>query len=263
MRIPVILDAVEKVGNQFLLNYKEEAIPQNTDQLLKVLDEIDTTCLDSLKKDLAVEFPNIPWYIGDEFDTESQRKPQEDVEYWLCDAMDGAIQYVQHLPGWTINLVLIRNGKPYFSVIFDPLANEMYWAIENEGAYMNGSEISPSTKKDAGVMIAVFEYGHQNKTANHLNKKTSNTVLHLLENFGVVRNYGPHGLQLAQVGNGRIDLFVQEDLDTYNWLAGLLIAKEAGASLLTTDGKTWQWGSESLLVASQATAQKFLLSKAQ
>lgn len=262
INIPLILDAVRKVGNVFLKDYKQNTIPQNMEELLKQLEDIDTLCLTSLKKDLALPFPHIPWHIGDEFDTSSQRNPEKEEQYWLCDAMDGAIQYLQHIAGWTVNLALIRNGKPFFSVIFDPLANEMFWAKEGEGAFMNGKLLEMSSKTDPAVMLAVFEYGHQDKSNNTLNEKIGSTVTKLLGNFGIIRNYGPHGLQLAYIGAGRIDLFVQEDLDTYNWIAGLLIAKEAGAEILTTNGSQWKWGSESLLVASKSIAEKYLKIKA-
>ena len=258
INIPVILQAVRKVGDVFLKDYKKNAVPKNMEELLERLDSIDEICLASLKKDLIAEYPDTSWYIGDEFDTEAQRNPVKLDEYWLCDAMDGAIQYLQHIPGWTINLVLVRDGTPYFSVIFDPLANEMFWAKDGEGAFMNDEKIQLSTKTDFAAMLAVFEYGHQDKSDNNLNHKIGTTVTNLIQNFGVVRNYGPHGLQLAYVGKGRINLFIQEDLDTYNWIAGILIAKEAGAEILTSDGLTWQWGSESLLVAKKETAQKYL-----
>lgn len=258
INIPIVLDAVRKVGDSFLRDYKQDPIPQSMDELLKQLENIDTLCLTSLKQDLYPEFPNVPWHIGDEFDSDSQRNPTSQEEYWLCDAMDGAIQYLQHIAGWTINLVLIRNGKPVFSVIYDPLANEMFWAKDGEGAFMNGKAINVSQKKDMALMLAVFEYGHQDKSNNHLNEKIGSTVTKLLDNFGIVRNYGPHGLQLAYVGAGRIDLFIQEDLDTYNWIAGSLIAKEAGAEILTTDGQIWKWGSESLLVAGKSITEKYL-----
>lgn len=260
--VPIVLKAVKKVGKAFLKKYKKTVIPQNFDALLKQLDGIDTVCLASLKADLAPIFPNTPWFIGDEFDSDAQKNPASEPEYWLCDAMDGAIQYIQHLSGWSINLVLIRHGQPYFSVIYDPLADEMFWATEGGGAFMNGKALKPSKKTDFRHMVAVFEYGHQDKSTNNLNKKIGESLTHLLENVGVVRNYGPHGLQLAYVGAGRIDLFVQEDFDTFNWLAGILIAKEAGAAILTTDGREWTWGCENLLVAKKEIAQKLLNAKA-
>lgn len=258
INISIILNAVRKVGDVFLKDYKQNSIPQNMDELLKQLEDIDTVCLTSLKEDLSLEFPTIPWHIGDEFDTDSQRNPAAQKEYWLCDAMDGAIQYLQHIAGWTINLALIRDGKPLFSVIYDPLANEMFWAKDGEGAFMNDKPLKLSHKTDLAVMLAVFEYGHQDKSTNDLNKKIGSTVTKLLDHFGIVRNYGPHGLQLAYVGAGRIDLFIQEDIDTYNWIAGLLIAKESGAEILTSAGEPWKWGNESLLVAPKNITEKYL-----
>jgi myo-inositol-1(or 4)-monophosphatase len=255
---PIILEAVRKVGNNFLKEYKQKAVPQTMEELTAALDEIDTNCLTSLKADLAKDFPNTPWHIGDEFDTESQRNPAENIEYWLCDAMDGAIQYLQHISGWTINLVLVRDGQPYISVIFDPLANELFWAEAGAGSFMNDKPLKPSTKTDSAVMLAVFDYGHQDKSGNNLNEIIGESVTELIKTFGIVRNYGPHGLQLAYVGAGRIDLFIQHDLDTYNWIAGILIAREAGVEILTAAGSPWQWGSESLLVTTKSTAVKFL-----
>lgn len=111
------------------------------------------------------------------------------------------------------------------------------------------------------MMLTVFEYGHQDKANNELNRKIGASLTDLLDHFGIVRNYGPHGLQLAYVSAGRIDLFVQEDLDTHNWVAGILIAKEAGAEIFNIEGKAWSWGDESLLVATPGAVEKFFESK--
>ena len=255
-----VLNAVKRAGDLFLSDYKQNSIPQNEADLLAQLDTVDQRCLEALQSDLKPLFPDTPWLIGDEFDRAGQQQPLDWPEYWLCDAMDGAIQYLQHLPGWSVNLVLVRAGRPYFSVIYVPLEKELFWAREGAGAFLNGAPLKPSTKTDPGVMVAVFNYGHQDKSdpTPDLNPKIGAAVTALLNRFGVVRNYGPHGVQLAWVGAGRIDLFYQPGLDTFNWLAGLLIAREAGAEVLTTDGHPWTWGDESLLVAAPGVATLLL-----
>ncbi len=255
--IPAILEAVRKAGNLFLQDYKSNNIPVDKADLLRQLKSIDERCLNVLEEELKPLHPEIP-FLGEEFDFEGQKNAIQTEDYWFCDFMDGAIQYLQHIAGWTINLVLIRNGQPYFSAIFDPMANEMFWAMSGKGAFMNDKRIYPSNKKDNSIMVVVFEYGHQEKGMAELNQKTAKAVSRLLDNFGVVRNYGPHGLQLAYVGAGRIDLFYQEGQDAYNWLAGVMIAKEAGANVLTTDGKQWKWGDASLLVTSPGAANILL-----
>jgi myo-inositol-1(or 4)-monophosphatase len=49
INIPIILNAVRKIGDVFLKDYKQNAIPQTMDELLKKLENIDNLCLSSLK----------------------------------------------------------------------------------------------------------------------------------------------------------------------------------------------------------------------
>ena len=258
--IPAVLAAVQQAGSLFLSEYKHHPIPQEEATLRQRLGDIDERGLAALQAGLAAAFPATPWHLGDEFDSQGQRQARDEPEYWLCDALDGAIQYVQHLPGWTVNLVLVRAGRPHLAVIYAPLEQELYWAEAGVGAFLNGKPLRPSTKTEPSIMLAVFNYGHQDEAhpTPDLNARIGAAVTQLLATFGVVRNYGPHGLQLAQVGAGRIELFHQEGLDTYNWLAGILIAREAGADILTTAGRPWQWGDASLLVAAPGVAARFL-----
>lgn len=248
INIEIILDTVRQAGELFLKEYKLNPIPNTKEQFFRELGAIDDRCMSVLKAGLIKEFPDIPWNTVDEFDNVGQKQPLPLPAYWLCDAMDGAIQYLQHIPGWTINLVLIINGELHLSVIYDPLSNEMFWAQEGAGAFMNGKAMQPTVKTDKDIMVAVFEYGHQNPAIPGFNQKHGAAVTDLLNEFGVVRNYGPHGLQIAYVGAGRIDVFHQLGLDTFNWLAGILIAREAGADILNSDGNKWVWGDDSLVV---------------
>ena len=260
IKINVILESVRKAGDIFLEEYKTRAIPTTKSELMRELSSIDERCIALIQPDLEAYHPEIPFFIGDEFNKEVQRQPLKLPQYWICDAMDGAIQYIQHMPGWTINLVLVQQGKPIFSVIYDPLSKEIFWAIADIGAYMNGNLIKPLLKADSDTMVAVFNYGHEKVFSKETSKLHGEVLSSLLNKFGIVRNYGPHGLQLAYIGKGRIDIFCQLGLDTYNWLAGMLIAREAGADILNSKGLPWNWGDESLVVSAPNLANQYLLS---
>jgi myo-inositol-1(or 4)-monophosphatase len=90
-----------------------------------------------------------------------------------------------------------------------------------------------------------------------LRQRVSEALATLLGTYGVVRNYGPHGLQLAYIGAGRLDVFLQVGRDLENWLPGLLIAREAGADVLTADGQPWHWAADSLLVTAPGLGTTF------
>lgn len=257
LNVPVILNAIQKAGNAFKTDFRTIPIPQTNDAFWQEMNRIDQQCLTILKEALTTHFPAIPWH-EEEFSYDLQNQPLAIDEYWQCDTMDGAIQYLQHIDGWTINLVLIRQGQPYFAAIYDPMHDELFWAEQGKGAFLNGSPIKPSQKTDLQLMLAVFEYPQGSATQPVLNQKTGQAVTDLLTHVGVLRNYGPHALQLAYVGAGRIDLFYEEGFDTYNWLPGLLIAQEAGADVRTTDGRQWHWGEGSLLVTAPGVADQYL-----
>lgn len=254
----LLIDSARRTGERFLPGFRKTQVPQSFDDFLSALKAIEASCFDQLKKEIDVLFPGIPWQQDDEFNAEAQQKPAAQHRYWLCDTMDGAIQYLQHIAGWTINLALIEKGEPVFAIVYDPLTGELFHAEKNNGAYLNGNRIYANQKTSHENMVAVLEYGHQLKTSPDWQHKISAAFVHLLQNFGVVRNYGPHGLQLAYLGAGRIDLFVQTDLDTHNWLAGMLIAKEAGAIVMTPEGEPWHWGSEGIVAGNNAAITQYL-----
>jgi myo-inositol-1(or 4)-monophosphatase len=254
MNVPFVLDVLRNIGNEFLTDFKKMPIPNDEDSFFSQFQANEDRCLAYIKGQLTTAYPDIPFADG-EFDFDEQKQPLPLKEFWVCDAMDGAVQYIQHLAGWTINLVLVRDGAPYFAAIYDPLMNEMYWARKDEGAYMNEQPIKVNVKPPSRLLMAAFDHP---SAAEKISGQIGDSVKALLDNFAVVRNFGPHGLQLASVGTGRIDLFCQEGLDTYNWLPGILIAKEAGAVISTTDGRAWSWGEPSLFVAAPGIIERFI-----
>ncbi|RPD45726.1 inositol monophosphatase family protein [Hymenobacter sediminis] len=252
--------AMRAAGDLFLPDFRRLPVPQTMDELQARLASIEARCLAALQEPLAAAFPSTPWLAADEFAL-SADPTNLPAEYWLCDAMDGAIQYVQQLPGWTINLVLMQQGEPAFAAIYDPLAQELFWAQAGAGAFVNETPLRPSTKQEPGTMVAVFEHTHGLDKDIRLRQQVGQSLEQLLGSYGVVRNYGPHGLQLAYVGAGRLDVFLQVGRDLENWLPGLLIAQEAGADLLTAKGHPWHWAADSLLVSAPGLGASFLQSQ--
>lgn len=258
--ITAIHAALRAAGDQFLPDFRRLPVPQTMAALQDRLADIEARCMAALQGALTVAFPTLPWLAADAFGLSAEAALP--AQYWLCDAMDGAIQYVQQLPGWTINLVLMHQAKPVFAAIYDPLAQELFWAQAGAGAFLNETPLRPSTKRELGMLVAVFEHTHGLDEDAALRQRVSEGLATLLGTYGVVRNYGPHGLQLAYIGAGRLDVFYQDGPDLENWLPGLLIAQEAGADVLTTAGQPWQWSADSLLVTAPGLGASFAQGRA-
>jgi len=68
--------------------------------------------------------------------TYSDRKDWE--YYWLVDPLDGTKEFVKRNGEFTVNIALIHNGKPIVGVIYVPVKEELYFAMEGLGSYKVG-----------------------------------------------------------------------------------------------------------------------------
>jgi 3'(2'), 5'-bisphosphate nucleotidase len=63
----------------------------------------------------------------------SQRKEWE--YFWLVDPLDGTKEFVKKNGEFTVNIALIHNGNPIMGVIYVPVKEELYFAMEGLGSY--------------------------------------------------------------------------------------------------------------------------------
>ena len=67
---------------------------------------------------------------------------QDDKNYvWVCDPLDGTSMFIRHLPVCVFSLALVVSGNPIVGVVYDPFLDEIYTAIKDQGAYLNGNKI--------------------------------------------------------------------------------------------------------------------------
>jgi len=63
----------------------------------------------------------------------------EDRKYWeytwLVDPLDGTKEFVKRNGEFTVNISLIHNGNPIMGVIYVPVKEELYFAMEGLGSY--------------------------------------------------------------------------------------------------------------------------------
>ncbi len=105
--IKQIINLVRGLGDSFLGDFKSKPLPVNMGDLRKLSQDMDIRFQKELKSKLETIYPKIGW-PEEETETVQQLKPLAIPEYWVCDVMDGAVQYVQHLSGWTVNLTLMK-----------------------------------------------------------------------------------------------------------------------------------------------------------
>ena len=56
---------------------------------------------------------------------------------WLVDPLDGTKEFVKRNGEFTVNIAMIHNGIPIMGVIYVPVKEELYFALEGLGSYKN------------------------------------------------------------------------------------------------------------------------------
>lgn len=171
--------------------------------------------------------------------------------YWVLDPIDGTANFTHHMPLCAISLALIEGDTPVLGAIDLPHLNSRYSAHRDGGAHHQGQRITASsttTLHNAIVAIGDYAVGHGRTAKNH--QRLTLTAA-LAENTERVRMLGAAAIDLAWVAHGHLDASITLANKPWDTAAGVLIAREAGATVLDLDGTPHTIHSQATIAAPQ------------
>ncbi|QCR20967.1 3'(2'),5'-bisphosphate nucleotidase CysQ [Pontibacter sp. SGAir0037] len=56
--------------------------------------------------------------------------------FWLIDPLDGTKEFIKKNDEFTVNIALVRDGKPVLGVVYVPVAGTLYYGAEGEGSFV-------------------------------------------------------------------------------------------------------------------------------
>ena len=151
---------------------------------------------------------------------------------WTLDPIDGTSNFAHGLPLCATSLALLRDGRPVLAVIDAPFLGQRFHAIEGHGAYTGSRPMKASTTgrlRDAVVAIGDYAVG---KGADRKNEIRLAATIQLAARVHRVRMLGTAALDLAWVADGRLDASVTLGNQPWDTAAGVLLAREAGATVV-------------------------------
>jgi myo-inositol-1(or 4)-monophosphatase len=153
-----------------------------------------------------------------------------DSGLWCVDPIDGTSNFVNGLPYFAVSVALMNKGRSVLGVIYDPVADEMFYAEKGGGAYLNGEKlpINESVKELRQCMASVdFK-----RISAHLAQQLAGSPP-----YSSQRNYGASTLEWCYVAAGRFDVYLHGGQRLWDYAAGSLILEEAGGMMcsLKTD----------------------------
>ncbi|WP_333700188.1 inositol monophosphatase family protein, partial [Rivihabitans pingtungensis] len=188
---------------------------------------------------LARRLPDILPYpvLGEEMTPEEQHALWEANPdgLWVVDPIDGTTNFIHGLPYFAISVALMRHGRSELGVIYNPVANEMFYARRGSGAYMNGIRLPlKAAPASMGDTIAAVE-------VKYLRSGKLGTRLTSLAPFGSQRSLGASTIDWCYLAAGRYDLYLHGGQRLWDYAAGIVILEEAGGQACTLDSDDyWQ-----------------------
>jgi len=78
--------------------------------------------------------------------------------FWCIDPLDGTLPFTQGKPGYAVSIALVsKRGKPKVGVVYDPVTQDLFYAVEGSGAFKNNQRLSiPKIPAQAGATLTVM-----------------------------------------------------------------------------------------------------------
>lgn len=184
-------------------------------------------------------------FVGEEDGKDEFTKEMEQGYAFVLDPIDGTSNFIYGYRPSVVSIGLLKDGKPYIGVIYNPFDDMIFAAKAGEGAYMNGERIqSPDTPLSQS--LAVFGtspyYEDLPDAAFDIAKK-------LLPLCVDLRRSGTAAWDTCCVALGRCALYFELRVQLWDYAAGALIATEAGCTVTDIEGRPLSYkGPTSILV---------------
>ena len=208
-------------GNEFSVSYKEDKSP------LTVADQKSNDIIESYL--LKTKIP----ILSEEGKLTEYKDRKNWKLLWIVDPLDGTKEFVKRNGEFTVNIALVKNGKPILGVIFVPVKGWLYYGSSN-GSFREIDEKKvklPFENKSINFKV-VGSRSHQSLET----KEYFDDIKKRKKNVEIV-SMGS-SLKICLVAEGSADVYPRF-APTMEWdtAAGHAIAKHAGKKLIDLQTK--------------------------
>jgi myo-inositol-1(or 4)-monophosphatase len=151
---------------------------------------------------------------------------------WVIDPLDGTVNYLYGLRDWGVSIAAEVDGTVVAGVVEVPRAGERFTAVAGQGAWLHlqdapGDAIALRCNPGVPLGQALVGTGFGYDAARR--KVQGEVVAALLPHVRDIRRAGSAAVDLCAVAAGRLDAFYERGLHAWDFAAGGLVAREAGA----------------------------------
>ena len=187
--------------------------------------EADVRAEEAIRAILTERFPSYGFY-GEE--TGQHAMNAENV--WLVDPIDGTKSFVRECPFFSTQIALMRAGRMVLGVSSAPAYDELAWAEEGTGAWLNDKRIHVS--RVAELSGAIVSSGNLKTLAR---SAQWGRYGELIGKVSRIRGYGDF-VHYHLLARGSLDAVIESDVNILDIAALTVLVREAGGTFTDLEG---------------------------
>ncbi|MTI39822.1 3'(2'),5'-bisphosphate nucleotidase CysQ [Fulvivirga lutimaris] len=240
-----IIELTRKAGEAIMNIYND---PNQSSVVDFKSDDSPLTLADEASHNVIVKglielHPDVP-IISEEGENLDYQIRKEYNRYWLVDPLDGTKEFINRNGEFTVNIALIENGRAVAGFVFAPYLDELYYGIEEVGAF----KISGNSK-----LILKVNNSETKRVAVRSKSHPSVEEESVLKQYNVVDSISVgSSLKFCMVAEGKADVYYRFG-PTMEWdtAAGHAVVNAAGGKVLKNTGpEEFIYNKENLLNSS-------------
>ncbi len=198
---------------------------------------------------------------------------------WVVDPIDGTVNYLYGLPAYGVSVAatvatdrdagegpvresvrgstlgdgaMADGRRAIAGAVYMPATGELFTAHAGGGASLNGRPIGVSRQDDLRLSLVATGFGYTVERRT----EQAEVVRRLIPRVRDIRRMGAASVDLCYLAAGRLDAYYERGLQPWDYAAGALIAREAGAEILALDDDSLP--GEPMLIAAAPTLAREL-----
>lgn len=219
MHLTVAKDAAFQAGK--MLKQHSSSPPKiHYKGAVDIVTDFDNRAQDMIFKSLSNHFPE------HDFLAEENLSEEKGSDFcWIIDPIDGTTNYAHNFPVFCVSIAMAFENEIKLGVIYDPMREEMFTAVKDNGAVLNKKRIHVSSVRelDKSLLATGFPYDLRESRVNNFDH-----FLNFATRVQGIRRGGSAALDLCYVACGRFDGFWELKLQPWDVAAGRVIVLEAG-----------------------------------
>lgn len=156
---------------------------------------------------------------------------------WYIDPVDGTYNFLTQVPYWCSAIGLVDEQGPIVGAVYYPARDELWVGGPDRPTTRNAKPVAPLSDQSLD-RVSVCTYLHPDKFADDDHFLPWRSVVAAT---ATVRMLGSASIDLSGVASGWSGLFLQKNLNLWDWLPGAALVLGAGGAAEIVEHRGQHW----------------------